>query len=159
MKKIVLILIPLIFISCQQENKTRQIGELFFETYSKRIEPEKMLSFYSSDFQYRDVVFGSETNDPKVLFQKFYGWNDPNLRYESEHSIIIDEMISNDSSIIAKGKTHSYTYSGKFVPGVNFIIWLKLDENMKVKEQTDWFDYSLEEIIEAHKIKESLEIK
>jgi hypothetical protein len=39
------------------------------------------------------------------------------------------------------------------------VIWLELDKDLKIKKQTDWFDYPMEEMIEAYQIKRNLEIE
>lgn len=161
MKKILLLSMTAVMLfSCgEKSNKTQEIGERFFEIYSKRKEVDKMVSFYSEDFHYTNVAFESETNDSKFLYKEFYGWADPNFKFESEISVIVDEIVSTDSTIVARGKTLPYSYKGKVVEGNNFVIWLDLDEDLKIKRQTDWFDYPMSEIIEAWHLKSSFEIE
>lgn len=158
-KKLFALLTVSLLLSCGKESKTQQIGENFFETYSQRSEMDKMLSFYADKFEYKNVAFESEANDPKFLYEEFYGWKDPKFKFESKQTIQIEEIISNDSSIVARGKTTPYTYNGIKVKGNDFVIWLDLDKNYKIKRQTDWFDYPMNEIIEAWQLKNSFEIK
>jgi len=160
MKKIILLFIMAgLVISCQKENKTKQIGERFFETYSKRSEINKMISFYAKNFHYENVSFQSEADDPKFLYETFYNWNDPHFSFESKETIRVEEILSNDSTIVAKGTTMPYTYNGKSVEGTRFVIWLELDKDLKIKKQTDWFDYPMSEIIEAYQLKRNLKIE
>lgn len=158
-KRILILLAFSLMLSCSKENKTLEIGKTFFETYSDRAALDKMLSFYAKDFEYKNIAFESEANDPKFLYEDFYGWKDPNFKYETKHSIEITEIVSNDSTIIASGKTMPYTYNGVKVKGNDFVIWLDLDKDYKIKKQTDWFDYPMNEIIEAWQLKNSFEIK
>ena len=159
MNRILLIITVLFIVSCSKENKTQQIGERFFETYSKRKEVDKMLSFYSDQFKYENIGFESETDDPKFLYEEFYGWNDTGFQYGSEATIAVDEILSNDSTIIASGTTMPYAYNGKQVEGTRFVICLELDQNQKIKKQTDWFDYPMAEILEAYYLKNSMKIE
>lgn len=158
-KRLIFVFMVGIIISCSKENKTQKIGENYFAIFSKRKESDKILSFYAKNFQYKNIAFQSETNDPKFLFEQFYGWKDSNFKFNSDQTIELKEIISNDSTIVASGKTMPYTYNGQFVKGNEFVIWLDLDKDHKIKKQTDWFDYPMEEIIEAYQLKNSFEIK
>lgn len=161
MKHILIALIPLVLFSCQQggNNQTQQIGERFFDTYSKRKEVDKILSFYAADFEYENLIFESETEDSRFLYEQFYGWKDPNFVYATPETIQLDEILSSDSTIVAKGSTLSYTYNGREVEGTRFVIVLELDKDKKIKKQTDWFNYPMAEIIEAFHLKNSMQIK
>lgn len=159
MRKIFWIVSLLFLFSCSRENKTQDLGERFFETYSKRKEVDKMISFYAKKISYENVSFESETDDPQFLYEDFYGWKDPAFLYGSEETIEIDEILSNDSTIIATGSTMPYTYNGKQVEGTKFVICLELDKNQKIVKQTDWFDYPMAEILEAFYLKNSMKIE
>jgi hypothetical protein len=159
MKKLLFLLPVFLMISCSKENKTHKIGERFFEIYSQRNDIQKMVSFYSADFQYENVNFHSEANDAKFLYESFYNWSDPNFKFSGKETIKLENLLTNDSTIIAKGVTMPYDYNGKHVEGTRFVIWLELDKDLKIKKQTDWFDYPMEEMIEAYQIKRNLEIE
>ncbi len=159
MKQILLLFTVIFLVSCGKENKTQQIGERFFQTYSQRKEVDKMISFYAKDFHYENIGFESETDDPKFLYEEFYGWKDPAFLYKSDKTISIEEIVSNDSTIVATGTTMPYSYNGKEVEGTGFVIWLDLDKDLKIKKQTDWFDYPMEEVIEAYYLKNSMKIE
>ncbi len=141
------------------ENKTQKIAENYLDLFSKRKELDRILSFYSADFEYRNVSFESDTNDPKFLFEQFYGWKDQNYKYQTDQIIEIRKIVTNDSTIVVTGKSMPYTYNGKPVEGNEFVIWLDLDKDYKIKKQTDWFDYPMEEIIEAYNLKNSFKIQ
>lgn len=160
MKKLVYILLPILLWSCEKvkENETQKIAERFFKTYSERKELEKMVSFYSNVFQYENVNFESDATDVRFLYQELYGWNDKNMVYPGE-SILVEQILSNDSTIVAKGTTMPYYYNGKEVNGTRFVIWLELDKDKKIVRQTDWFNYPMNEIIEAYQLKNSMNIK
>lgn len=160
MKKYILLIIVTVFIvSCQKENKTKQIGERFFETYAERKDVQKMLSFYADEFQYENVGFEMTLNDSKYLYENVYGWSDPNFIFSGKQTITVDETLSSDSTIVAKGITMPYTYNGKNVEGTRFVIWLELDKDLKIRKQTDWFDYPMAELIEAYRLKNSMKIE
>lgn len=161
MKKFLFVLIPWMMFSCNsvQENPNQELGKRFFDTYSKRKEIDKMLSFYSDKFEYENLVFESETDNSRFLFEEFYGWKDPNFIYENPETIHVDEILASDSTIIGKGITMPYTYNGREIAGTKFVIVLELDKDRKIKKQTDWFNYPMAEIIEAYHLKTSMEIK
>src|SRR5690606_41982916 len=116
MKKLVYILLLILLWSCEKvkENETQKIAERFFKTYSERKELEKMVSFYSNVFQYENVNFESDANDVRFLYQELYGWHDKNMVYPGE-SILVEQILSNDSTIVAKCTTIPYNYNGKEV--------------------------------------------
>lgn len=159
MKKVLLFGLFVFLMACSKENKQMGLAERFFEIYSKRGEIDQMLSFYADDFQYENIGFESETDDPKFLYEKFYGWSDKAFQYESEKTVEVDEIVVGEKSIVAKGTTKNYTYNGKAVEGTRFVIWLELDESGKIVQQTDWFDYPMEEIIEAYQLKNAMQIR
>lgn len=159
MKRLLILLTGIILFSCTKENKTQKIGKDFLEIYSHRKELDKMLSFYSDKFEYRNMSFESETKDPKFLYEQFYGWADPAFKFESAESVKIEQLITDDSTIVVKGKSMPYVYNGKHIEGNDFIIWLNLDKNHKIKKQTDWFNYPMNEIIEAWQLKNSFKIE
>lgn len=159
MKHILLMISALVLFSCTKENKTQELGERFFKTYSERKEIDKILSFYSSDFKYENIGFESNANDPKFLYEEFYRWKDPAFKYTSTETIVLNEIVSSDSSIVASGTTTPYFYNGKKVEGTRFVIWLELDKELKIKKQTDWFAYPMQEIIEAFYLKNSMKIE
>lgn len=159
MQKITILIFSFIILSCTGENKTQEIGERFFENYSKRKEIDKMVSFYAKNFQYENIGFESEADDPTFLYKDFYGWADPNFKFTGQETIKIEEIISSDSSIVAKGKFLPYTYNNKAVEEMRFVIWLELDKDLKIKKQTDWFDYPMTELIEAFYIKQNMKVE
>lgn len=159
MKQGLILVMAVFFLACSKENQHTEMAERYFEIYSKRNELDKMLSFYADEFDYENIGFETMTNDPKFLFENIYGWKDPAFRYESENSIEIEELVTAKNSIVAKGKTKNYIYNGKEVEGTRFVIWLDLDENSKIIQQTDWFAYPMEEILEAYQLKTSMQIK
>lgn len=159
MRILLVIIFSGILFSCSQENKNQKVGERFFEIYSERKDIDKMHSFYADEFQYENIGFGAETDNPKFLFEEIYGWKDPAFKYESNQTIEVTKIVSNDSTIVATGMTLPYSYNGKEAQGTKFVIWLDLDSNSKIKKQTDWFDYPIEEIIEAFYLKNSMKIE
>lgn len=161
MRKLLFIILPFVLFSCNtpKNNSNQDLAKRYFDTYSKRKEADKMLSFYSNVFQYENISFESETQDPKFLINDIYGWGEKGIVYEGEESIQLEEILSNDSTIVAKGVTLPYTYNGREVEGTRFVIWLELDKDKKIVRQTDWYNYPMAEIIEAFHLKNSMQIK
>lgn len=159
MKKITLLVFSAILISCSNENKTKEIGERFFENYSKRKEIDKMVSFYAENFHYENIGFESEADDPRFLYSDFYGWADTGFQFSTPETIKVEEIVSSDSSIVAKGKFLAHSYKGRAVEEMRFVIWLELDKDLKIKKQTDWFDYPMTEIIEAFYLKQNMKVE
>ena len=159
MKKIILLLAATALISCGKENKTQEIGERFFENYSKRKEIDKMVSFYAKDFHYENIGFESEADDPRFLYKDFYGWADAGFVFSNPETIKLDEIVTSDSTIVAKGKFLPHSYNNRAVEEMRFVIWLELDKDLKIKKQTDWFDYPMTEIIEAFYLKQNMKVE
>lgn len=159
MKKIILLLAATFLISCGKEHKTKEIGERFFENYSKRKEIDKMVSFYAKDFHYENIGFESEADDPIFLYKDFYGWADPGFKFANPETVKVDEIIASDSSIVAKGKFLPHSYNNRAVEEMRFVIWLELDKDLKIKKQTDWFAYPMTELIEAFYLKQNMKVE
>lgn len=159
MRVIVWALAAVLMFSCSTDSKNQKTAELYFDVLSKRKELDKILSFYGDEFQYENVSFESVTNNPQFLIGEIYGWRDQGIQYATPESMQIDEILTGEFSIVAKGRTLDYTYNGLKVEGSRFVIWLDLDQNGKIIRQTDWFDYPMEEIIEAFELKKSMRIE
>lgn len=159
MRKLSILLFSFVVLSCGKENKTKEIGERFFENYSKRKEINKMVSFYAKDFHYENIGFESEADDPRFLYNDFYGWADPGFKFTNPETIQLEEIISSDSTIVAKGKFTEHSYNNRPVEEMRFIIWLELDKDLKIKKQTDWFDYPMTELIEAFYLKQNMKVE
>jgi len=118
-----------------------------------------MVSFYAKDFHYENIGFDSESDDPNFLYREFYGWADNGFHFESPETIELEEIVSSDSSIIAKGKFMPHSYNNRPVEEMRFVIWLELDKDLKIKKQTDWFDYPMNELIEAFYLKQNMKVE
>src|SRR5690625_6533631 len=98
MRIIVYSIFILLAVSCSTESNNHQLGERFFEIYSKRAEIDKMLSFYADEFEYENIGFSSSTNDPKFVYEDFYGWKNRPSTYERENAIKVTERFRNKYS-------------------------------------------------------------
>src|SRR5690606_3470244 len=93
-----------------------------------------------------NIGFDSESDDPNFLYREFYGWADNGFHFESPETIELEEIVSSDSSIIAKGTSMPHSDNNRPVEAMRLVVWLELDKDSKSKTQTDSLHYALHEL-------------
>ncbi len=149
----------LILITSCSESKN-ELGEKYFETYTLRNDFNRFKSFYNDTILYENVVLQTGLNkiSTNELINTNFSWNDKQMVYQNGKILEVESMISNDTLIVASGKFLPYLYQGMQVPEMKFSTWLYLDKNKKIKKQIDWFNYPIEDIIQAYQMKQSMNI-
>lgn len=151
------VIIILFMITGCQKVKTANVDEFeeaakskaleFFETFSERSDWDKFCSFYRDDVHFKDITLQLEL-DSLWKFKRFYKWDEEGDRFkklsqEQEH-LNLQSLIVNENIVAAKGQINPFYYDNVLVDtdwGMEFTIWLRFDENLKIIEQIDWMEY------------------
>lgn len=134
------------------------MGKIFFETYALRKDEKLLQSFYNDTIEYENVVLqsGSHPISSLELIRTNFSFNDAQMVYQNDTILRVEQLLSNDTMIVAQGHFLSYQYQGLTIPEMKFTTWLFLDKNKKIKKQVDWFNYPIEDIIQAYQMKQSM---
>ena len=143
--------------SCESSDQS-QVGKDFFETYALRKDEKLLQSFYNDTIEYENVVLqsGSHPISSLELIRTNFSFNDAQMVYQNDTILRVEQLLSNDTMIVAQGHFLSYQYQGLTIPEMKFTTWLFLDKNKKIKKQVDWFNYPIEDIIQAYQMKQSM---
>ena len=146
-----------LFFSCETSNQS-QIGKDFFETYALRKDEKILQSFYNDTIEYENVVLQSGLHpiSSVELIRTNFNFNDAQMVYPNDTILRVEQLMSNDTMIVAQGYFLPYQYQGLTIPEMKFTTWLFLDKNKKIKKQIDWFNYPIEDIIQAYQMKQSM---
>lgn len=162
----ILIIILLTTNSCQQtkttntndfEKAVRSEAVKYFETFAERSDWDKFCSFYREDVHFRDIALQLDL-DSLWKFKRFYKWDEEGDKFkkmslEQKH-LNLQSLVVEENTAAGKGNFNPYYYDGVLVNpewGMEFTIWLRFDENLKIIEQVDWMEYdpvTLENTIE-----------
>ncbi len=129
------------------EDSVRIKAEAFFETFAERSDWDKMCSFYREDVQFKDVMLQLDL-DSLWQLKRFYKWDEEGDRFkklfpEQKHLEVVSLVVDGDLAV-AKGHLNPFYYDGELIDvewGMDFTIWLRFDDSLKIIEQIDWFEY------------------
>jgi len=151
-----LIAILLITYSCNQtkttnandfEQAVRSEAVEYFETFSERSDWDKFCSFYREDLHFKDIALQLDL-DSLWKFKRFYKWDEEGDRfkkmYPEQKHLNLQSLVVEGNTVAARGHLNPFYYGGTLVNsewGMEFTIWLRFDENLKIIEQIDWMEY------------------
>ena len=156
MRNAVYLVYVILLISCSTEIKEKketkteliyQTAEAYFDTYAERKDWNKLLSFYSPQMTFEDVVLQMKL-DSFSQFKKFYNWPDPGFKKlsDSQQSLVVESLVANDSMAVARGHFNPFYWHGEYIEpawGMEFTMWLYFDENQKITRHIDWIEYDI----------------
>ena len=133
-----------------KEQQVRQRAEAFFKTFAERNDWEKFCSYYREDLVFRDIILQIDL-DSLWKFKRFYKWDEEGDRFaklspDQEH-LEVETLVVDGNTAVARGRVNPFYYDGNLIDtdwGMDFTIWLRFDDNLKIIEQRDWFEYSPE---------------
>jgi hypothetical protein len=151
-----LITLLLLTYSCNQtktaddnefEQAVRNEAIEYFETFAERSDWDKFCSFYREDLHFKDIMLQLEL-DSLWKFKRFYKWDEEGDRFkkmfpEQKH-LNLQSLVVEGNTVAGKGQLNPFYYDGELVHtawGMEFTIWLRFDENLKIIEQIDWMEY------------------
>jgi len=152
----ILIAILLMTNSCHQ-TKTTNTNELeqavrsealkYFETFAKRSDWDKLCSFYREDVHFKDITAQLDL-DSLWKFKRFYKWDEEGDRFKKMSSeqkhLDLQSLVVEGNTAVGRGRVNPYYYDGYLIDsewGMEFTIWLRFDDNLKIVEQIDWMEY------------------
>ena len=123
-----------------------QVATEYFATFAERADWEKLLSFYSPDLQFEDIVLQMKLESFED-FKEFYDWPNPDfekLSPDQQHLVVETLATYGNRVAVARGHLNPFMWQGELVDpptGLEFTIWLYFDENLKIIRQIDWMEY------------------
>ena len=129
------------------EQAVRSKALEYFETFAERSDWDKLCSFYREDVHFKDIMLQLDL-DSLWKFKRFYKWDEEGDRFkkmspEQKH-LNLQSLVVEGNTAAGKGHLNPFYYDGVLVDtewGMEFTIWLRFDENLKIIEQIDWIEY------------------
>lgn len=149
------------FAGCSvKEKKVQKTAEKYFETFAERKDINKLLSFYSVNPKYLDAVTHGVVEGRENLKIQM-NWNDKDYKSDPKNPkcLEVEEMLCNDSVVVANGHYNPYYYKNNYVERMNFSIWLYFDKDGKIYKQVDWNQYSNEMLEQILSIQKNMNIQ
>lgn len=151
-----IIALLLVVVSCHQtkvvndhdfEQDVRSKSLEFFETFADRSDWDKFCSFYREDVHFKDITLQLDL-DSLWKLKRFYKWDKEGDRFkkmspEQKH-LSLESLVVEGNTVAGKGHLNPFYYDGTLINpdwGMEFTIWLRFDENLKIIEQIDWMEY------------------
>ena len=136
---------PLAFDNFEQE--VRSTAEAYFETFAERTDWDKLCSFYREDLHFKDIMLQLDL-DSLWKFKRFYKWDEEGDRFrkltpEQKH-LSLESLVVEGNTAVGRGRVNPFYYDGALIDsewGMEFTIWLRFDDDLKITEQIDWMEY------------------
>ena len=129
------------------EQRTRDRAQEFFETFSERNDWDKFCSFYREDVHFKDITLQLDL-DSLWKLKRFYKWDEEGDRFKKmfpgQKHLTLQSLVVEGNTVAGKGHINPFYYDGVLVNsdwGMEFTIWLRFDDNLKIIEQIDWMEY------------------
>ncbi len=129
------------------EQAARDKALEYFETFAERSDWDKFCSFYREDLHFKDITLQLDL-DSLWKFKRFYKWDEEEDRfkkmYPEQKHLNLQSLVVEGNTVAGKGHLNPFYYDGALVNtewGMEFTIWLRFDENLKIIEQIDWMEY------------------
>lgn len=151
-----LVVILLLTNSCDQtktanpsdfEQALRSKALAYFETFAERSDWDKLCSFYREDVHFKDIMLQLDL-DSLWKFKRFYKWDEEGDRFkkmspEQKH-LSLQALVVEGNTVAGRGHFNPFYYDKTLINpewGMEFTIWLRFDENLRIIEQIDWIEY------------------
>ena len=129
------------------EQAIRSKAQQYFETYAERTDWNKFCSYYREDVLFKDIILQLEL-DSLWKFKRFYKWDEEGDRFQKmfpeQKHLDLNSLVVEGNTAAAKGNVNPFYYDGALIDtewGMEFTIWLRFDEDLKIIEQIDWIEY------------------
>lgn len=118
----------------------QKIVDNYIQTYQKRADFNKFLSFYSDSILLEDMV-GGYRMEGKNAFAEFFDWPNPNFQKLEEETLMITDKIIDNQQAVLKGYFTPFSWNDQKVEAMQFTTVLTFDEANKIEHQVDWINY------------------
>lgn len=145
MRIILNLLIVLILNGCvstSKDNKLPQVVSDYFDTYAKREDFNKFMTYYADNAQFEDIIYGNSFNS-KVEISNFLEWNKGEFKIlNGNKALTVTRHTFGVNTAITEGFFHTFSYDGQKLGPWLFVITQEFDSNHKIIRQTDWINYT-----------------
>lgn len=129
------------------EQAVRSEALAYFETFAERSDWDKFCSFYRADVHFKDIMLQLDL-DSLWKFKRFYKWDEEGDRFKkispTQKHLNLQSLVVEGNTVAGQGHFNPFYYDGTLINpawGMEFTIWLRFDENLKIIEQIDWIEY------------------
>ena len=120
----------------------RQLAADYFNTYSQRLNFDRLMSFYADDALLEDVIYGHRA-EGKMAIREFLDWGRGDFKLLQGSKILtIEQQVFGPNRVVTEGYFHRFSYQGKPLGPWRFIITLKFNSEGKISQHTDWINYT-----------------
>ena len=129
-------------VSTSKDNKLTQVVSDYFDTYSKREDFNKFMTYYADNAQFEDIIYGNSFNS-KVEISNFLEWNKGEFKIlNGNKALTVTRHTFGVNTAITEGFFHTFSYDGQKLGPWLFVITQEFDSNNKIIRQTDWINYT-----------------
>jgi len=146
MRTILTILIVSLFSGCastsNNHNNLSDIVDDYFSVYSHRNDFERLMSFYDSNAQFEDIIYGNSFKTKREI-KEFLAWDKGKFTALSGDRILtITKQIQEGNTVVTQGFFHEFIYNEQKMGPWLFIIVQEFNSQNKIIKQTDWINYT-----------------
>ena len=136
-----LFLVFLTVFSCvKKENHLKKKVTEFYNVYNKRKDINRFLSFYDKNVLLEDIINGNRVQGIEEL-KTFFDWNNTNLVLNDKKSIIINNIVIEDSLAVISGYFAEFSWNKKPFEAMHITTILTFDKKGKITHHVDWINY------------------
>lgn len=137
-----LFLLVILCIGCTTSSSENlsDVAERYYQTYAERSDFDTFLTFYDSTVVFEDIVSGVSLDGVSEL-KEFFNWENPDLQLIDTVSLVVEELYTDDNTIISKGFFTPYRWYDTVYEAMHFTTVLTLNEKGKIVKQVDWINY------------------
>jgi hypothetical protein len=129
-------------VSTSKDNKLPQVVSDYFDTYAKREDFNKFMTYYADNAQFEDIIYGNSFNS-KVEISNFLEWNKGEFKIlNGNKALTVTRHTFGVNTAITEGFFHTFSYDGQKLGPWLFVITQEFDSNHKIIRQTDWINYT-----------------
>ena len=134
----------------EQQPSRRQLVEQkareFFAIYAERSDWEGFLDLYRDDMQFEDALMQLHL-ESKEAFREFYDWPNEGFRKHPNHpkTLVLQELVVDENIAVGRGYFTPFYWNDKLWEmewEATFTMWLFYDDDLKIRRQIDWIEYS-----------------
>lgn len=133
--------IGLIFHACSStESNIDKTVENYYQTFNKRQDFEKFLSFYDDKIILEDIINGDRIIGKQAL-SDFFDWGNPNFKSMNPNYLIIEEKMIHNNISVVKGYFSRFQWGESEFEAMHFTSILTFNKSKKIIKQVDWINY------------------
>ena len=126
----------------ESSNDLSQTVDEYFRVYSQRNDFESLMSFYSNEAHFEDIIYGNHLKN-KAEIRNFLAWDKGEFKVlEGENTLTITSQVVGETTAVTEGFFNEFSYDGQKLGPWLFVIVHEFNTHNKIIKQTDWINYT-----------------